>query len=444
MRATLHAALTVTLGVAFVIFAFMPAAAQSEDTTFHSATLDAIIDFALAHQPVVKQAEISEEVVNKEIRGKLADWYPQINFTYNYQRFLRLQSSVIGGNVIRFGVNNTSSAQFTGSQILFNRDVLLASSTASQVRNLAGLNTNRTKIDLVVDVSKAFYDVLATTQQIRVTGESIARLTQSEKDAYSRYEAGVADKTDYKRATIQLNNARASLKSNREILGFKLLYLKNLMGYPANEHLQVQFDPEEMEQELPMDTLQHPDYISNIDYHIRYAQRELQEANVRYSYWGLLPTLSAFGAYNLNYQNNNLAELYNQLYPYSYVGLTLAFPIFQGGKRITEIQRQKLICARMDSELKSLRMAIDNVYEQALTSYKSNVANYQAQKENVEMAQEVYEIIQLQYENGVRTYLDVTMAESDLRTTRLNYYNALYEVLSSKMDVLRARGEIQY
>jgi outer membrane protein TolC len=62
----------------------------------------------------------------------------------------------------------------------------------------------------------------------------------------------------------------------------------------------------------------------------------------------------------------------------------------------------------------------------------------------VELAKEVYDIIQLQYNNGVRTYLDVTVAESDLRTTRINYFNSLYQVLASKMDVLRALGQIDY
>jgi outer membrane protein len=72
------------------------------------------------------------------------------------------------------------------------------------------------------------------------------------------------------------------------------------------------------------------------------------------------------------------------------------------------------------------------------------LTNYLTQKENVVLAKEVYDVIQLQYRNGVKTYLDVTVAESDLRTTRINYFNALYSVLASKMDVLRTLGQINY
>jgi outer membrane protein TolC len=60
------------------------------------------------------------------------------------------------------------------------------------------------------------------------------------------------------------------------------------------------------------------------------------------------------------------------------------------------------------------------------------------------LAEDVYTTIQLQYRAGVKTYLDVIIAESDLRSTQVNYLNALYQVLSSKLDVQKALGEISY
>ncbi len=428
------------------ILTFYNASAQeaSKDSLLENASLDKVVEYALVHQPAVQQALTDEEIANRIIKGKLADWYPQINFTYNYQHFTDLQSSVIGGNVIRFGVENTSSTQFTATQNLFNRDVLLASSTASKVKIYASQNTSRSKIDVVVNVTKAFYDILATSQQIKVSEESVVRLQRSLKDAYSRYTTGVADKTDYKRATIQLSNTQAALKSNTELLKFKMEYLKTLIGYPLDSEFAIQYDTLQMESEVALDTLQDLNYTEHIDYQLLYTQKELQEANVKYANWALLPNLSLFGAYILNYQNNKFSELYNNKYPYSYIGATLAFPIFQGGKRIAKIQEQKWTSKRLDWSLKNLQNVINAEYTRALASYKSNLATYLAQKENVGLAKEVYDVIQLQYKNGIRAYLDVTIAETDLRTTRINYFNALYSVLASKMDVQRALGQINY
>src|SRR6185369_8149754 len=183
--------------------------------------------------PLIQQSQIDEEVTGTAIRSKLADWYPQVNLVYNYQRNVQLQTLVFGGNTIKAGVNNTSSPQIYATQNIFNRDVLLAAKTASDVRVNARQTTVSRKIDLTVSVTKAFYDVLATMQQIKVGQGDVARLKQSLKTAHDQYEGGIVDKTDYKRATIALSNTQALLKSNQEILKSKTEYLKALMGYPA-------------------------------------------------------------------------------------------------------------------------------------------------------------------------------------------------------------------
>ncbi|MNL87038.1 hypothetical protein D3C87_2160110 [compost metagenome] len=51
-------------------------------------------------------------------------------------------------------------------------------------------------------------------------------------------------------------------------------------------------------------------------------------------------------------------------------------------------------------------------------------------------------MIQLQYKSGIKTYLEVVTSETDLRLARINYYNALYLVLASKIDVQKALGQI--
>lgn len=443
MQRTLQKITNVFLvALSLTLFAPTIGEAQSTDSTLEVASLEDVVAYALENQPSVKQAQLDEEITKRVIRGKLADWYPQIDFGYNYQRNFDLPANVIGGNLIRFGVFNTSSAQVTATQTIFNRDVLLASSTASKVRAQAGQNTAKNKIETVVNVTKAFYDVLATSQQIKVAEESIVRLKRSLKDAQSRYASGLSDKTDYKRAMIQLGNAEALLKSNQELLIYKESLLKSLMGYPQEAVLPLQYDTLQMENQIYIDTVQELNYSAHIDYRILYTQRELQNANVKYATWAFLPTFSAYGAYILNYQNDSFGELYQQDYPNSYLGARIAFPIFQGGKRIAKIKEQKLTRDRLDVGLTNLQNALSTEYSRALSSYKSNLTNYLTQRENVELATDVYNVIQLQYQNGIRTYLDVTIAESDLRTTRINYYNALYQILASKIDVERALGQI--
>ncbi|HEY8898147.1 MAG TPA: TolC family protein [Niastella sp.] len=415
------------------------------------ATLQNCIRYGLEHQPAIRASMIDEEITETTIKNKLADWYPQLNLSANLQHYLKMPVSIFPDfndpqgpkREVQTGVRNYSTPQLALTQTIFNRDVLLASRTARDVRLQSRQTTTANKIDVVAAISKAFYDVLLTQQQIQVLEQSITRLDRSLKDAFYQYQSGVADKIDYKRATISLNNAKADRKAAQEQLIARYAYLKQQMGYPAEQSLQVSFDTTHMEGQIAFDTLQRVKYESRIEFQQLQTMQRLLQANVKYNQWSYIPTLSAFGYYNLVYQNDEFAKLYSHTFPNSYIGINLTWPIFQGGKRMWNIRQANLQLKRNEWEMTDLKNSINTQFSQAMATYKSNLSDFYAQKENLEMASDVYNTLQLQYKSGVKTYLEVIIAETDLHTTQLNYYNSLYQVLSSKIDVEKALGTLR-
>lgn len=429
---------------AFLFLATFSLSAQTPTSDTLALSLSDAIEYALKSQPGIQQSLLDEQITATQIRSKLSDWYPQVNFNYNLQHNFLVQTAIIGDNKVRLGVNNTSNGQFTASQAIFNKDVLLAKRSKNDVLLQAQQSTSSSKIDLAADVSKAFYDILLTRQQIKVAASNITRIERSLKDAFNQYKSGLVDKIDYKRATIALNNSKATQKSQEDLLVAKMIRLKSLMNYPENAPLEIAFDSLQMEQEAFLDTLILPDYSSRIEYKQLQTQRHLLSANLDYYRWSFLPTISANAAYNLNFQNNNFSELYAQNYPNSYIGLTLGVPIYQGGKRKANISVAKMELQRNDLDLQSFKIAVSAAYAQSIAVYKSNLTQYQTLRENMDLAKEVYDVIQLQYRSGIKTYLEVVTSETDLRSAQINYYNALYQLLSSKIDVQKAMGQINY
>jgi len=417
---------------------------QTNDSLLSAASLQNCVQYALKHQPLVQQSVLDEEITERQIRIRLADWYPQLNFNYNIQHNFQVQTSIIGGNPVKLGVNNTSYGQFGLTQTIFNRDVLLARRSADDVRKQAQQSTTSNKIDITVNVSKAFYDVLLTQQQINLDNETLNRLEKSFKNAYDQYTGGIVDKIDYKRATIALNNAKAQKRQDEESLEAKYASLRNQMGYPVNAKLNLVYDSAQLEKDAFTDTSQALSYDNRIEYQLLETQKRLQASNLTYYKWGFLPSVGLFGNYNLNFLNDDFAKLYSHNYPNSYAGISLAFPIFQGGKRIQQIRAATLQLKRVDYDIASLKNNISAAYTQALAVYKSSFNYYTILKENLAIATDVYNTIQLQYKEGVKTYLDVIFAETDLRSAQVNYTNALYQVLSSKLDVQKELGTIQY
>ena len=406
------------------------------------ATLQQLIDYALENKISVKQAEIDEEIGKKDIASALSGWFPQISANGSYIHNFKIPTTFFNGQNLQMGQENTSALVLQADQQLLNPSLIQASKASRYIRQQNEQNTENVKINAVVDVSKAYYDILTSEEQVKIVQENIARLQKQYNDARVRYEAGLVDKTDFKRAQIGLSNAKADEKRTIELRKYKYEYLKQLLGLGATDNLSLSFADKNMENEILLDTTTNLSYENRIEYQQLLTAKRLQNINTQYQKSTFLPSLSAYYNYAWDYRNQSLSSLYNQSFPRSAAGLTLSLPIFQGTRRFQQIQKSKLQEERLDWDIINLENQINSQYSLSMATYSANLNDWKVSKENVELSKEVYNTIKLQYDEGIKTYLDLMTAETDLRTSQLNYLNNLYAVLSSKLDVQKSLGTI--
>lgn len=422
------------------------ASRKNEGAGYETLTLNDCLRFALKNQPAINQAYIDAAIACTNNTIALSAWLPQVNGAANLQHYFQLRTTFFNQNgtlsPVKSGVINNSAPQLNATQTLFNSDVLLALRGSKLNTQGARLATAAAKINTVSSVSKAFYDLLLSLQQISVYKEDTARLHKNQSDAYHRYVSGVADKVDYKQATISLNNSLSRLQSAANTVQSKYASLKQAMGYSSDVVFDVNFDTAKLMQEIYADTLTTLRFENRIEYQLLQTAKRIQQETTKYYRLSLLPSLSGYYNYIHEYQNNNFSDLYNHGYPYSYAGLQLNIPIFSGLRRVENIRKSKLQEQRTDWDEINLKLAIYSEYKQALSNYKSNLYYLHAQGENVQMAREVYNIVKLQYSEGVKPYVDVVVAETDLQASEINYLNALFSLLTSKIDLEAALGNI--
>ncbi|MCX2451740.1 TolC family protein [Pedobacter sp. PLR] len=421
---------------------------QTERNTkeLKNATLPDLIGYALLNQPGVQQSLIDEEIGERDIKSALSGWFPQINGTATYNNNLKQQVSVLTMNgesqQLVLGTRHTSAFTLQADQKFLDAGLIQASKASKYYRQQYQQNTENTRINTVVSVSKAYFDVLTSIEQLKIINENIARLEKQLKDAKAQYENGLVDKTDYQRAQISLSNSKADKKRAEESIKYKYAYLKELIGYGGDRDFSLNFDQVKMENEILIDTNQRETYENRIEYRLLQTQRELQHLNTNYNKWSFLPNITGFINYNFNYLNNNFGDLYNKNYPSSLFGLKLNLPIFQGTKRIQELKKSQLQEQRIDLDLVNVKNQIKSQYVQAMATYKANLNDWKTAGANVEISRQVYQTIKLQYDEGIKAYLDLMTSETDLRTAQLNYLNSLYSLLASRLDVQQALGTI--
>lgn len=429
-----------------LIMLFASAACTAQPTSPNIFTLDECIAYAIKHQASYNKSVIDLSIAKKNKLIALSSWLPQITLNANYQHYLELPTSFlrVGGSLqaIKTGVANSSTPQLTVTQNLFSNDALLAAKTAALYQQVAKETEALSKVSLVVDVSTAYYNVLLAVDKMKIIQEDTLRLRKNYNDALYRYNGGIADKVDFKQASISLNNSVSQLYSATQNVNVAYSSLKSTMGVPLTDNITVKADTTALMQQVYTDTTIPPVMYKRPEYRLLLLTKNIQHETTQYYKTGFIPTLSAFYTYNNQFQNSNFSDLYKAAYPNSLAGLQLSVPIFSGQKRINNLQVAKLQEEKTDWDKTNLEIGIYSEFVSALGNYKSNLKLLNTNKENVRLAREVYEIVKLQYNEGIKKYIEVVLAESDLQTAELNYVNMLYQTIQSKIELDRTRGEI--
>lgn len=405
--------------------------------------LEGCLAYALQHQPAVIQSAIGIDIAHRTNLINLSSWMPQIGANGTFNHYYVLPTAIVAGIKEKSGLYNTFLPQLTVTETLFNPAVLNSAVNAHLLVEQAKQSNDSTKIDLIANVSKSFYNLLLSLEQVTVLKEDTARLAKNMRDTYHQYVGGTVDKTDYKQAVISLNNSKAQLKQTTENILPQFALLKLLMGFPQEREFNIQFDTTKMLQEIAFDTTQQLQCEKRIEFQLLQTGKQLQEQNINFYRTQFLPSLSAFYDYTYEYENNSMGSLFNQSYPYSIIGATITIPIFTGLQRVANIQKAKLQLQQLEYSEYNLKSAIVSQYKTAMAEYKSNLYDLAVLKENVAMSKDVYAVVSLQYKQGIVPYLNVITAESDLISSEINYTTALFQLLSSKVDLEKAMGLIQ-
>jgi outer membrane protein TolC len=424
---------------------------QSLSAQTRKATLDDIISFAFENQPGAKQGLLSIEIIDANVKSEMSGWYPQVGVFADMFRYFEQPVAIFPDfnnpgsgefQEVRTGVPYNANVNFTVDQPLFNNSLFLAKDQANLRRKQIDQNLEIYLVDLKVDLSKAFYDVLLSQEEIKIREEDLQRQERQLKDATALYRAGITDNIDYKRASITVQNTKSALYQAKEAYQVRMAVLKELSGIPMEEQLVLEYNLERMIQEVNLDTLENVAYSNRPEVLLVQTQQSLQDAGLNYYRRMYIPEFSAFFNYNLLYQTPIGSELFNRTFPNSLIGLRFNLPIFQGGKRNHDIRAASLQLQQLELEMENIQLQVDREHQEALSKYKTNLYQLMILEGNKELAEEIYQTVSLQYEQGIKNFLEVIQSETDLQTARINYFNALFRLMASKMDLLKARGLI--
>lgn len=444
-------------------------------------TLEQCIEYALSNGISAQNSVIDEQIAQARVKEIVGLGLPQVSgsasVTHNQklQRFFGMypgddaEFSFFGGPVAGAQIGDVLAAEnffqlkssgnmgLSVNQLIFNGSYIVGLQAANAFKDLAVKNSDQTREQVVEMVTKAYYTVLINKERLALFDANIARVDSLLRNTRALNQSGFAEKIDVDRIQVTYNNILTERDRFANINELGVALLKFQMNYPMDQPLQIAGDIQEMIIDPSVSQVSDDwDYKNRADYRVLQANHTLQKLNIKNKYAETLPSLSAFASLGYATQSNGIGGIFktesavedlgqvgpDKWYGYSQFGVSLNVPIFTGLQRNYQIQQEKLSLLKIENGFKALESQIDFEIQQSSLNFENAIKSLEAQQANMDLAENVARVTKIKYEQGVGSNLEVIEAENSLRNAQTNYYTALYEAIVARVELDKARGEL--
>lgn len=420
-----------------------------------SMTLDECITYALANSERGKVTSLEKEIAAAEVRKTIGTGLPQVeinsgmNYNYEIQQslvdFSNFDPSVPPGTegAIAFGQKYDGNMNLSLRQLIFDGSFFVGLQASRTYQELSTKEHIKTEIDIVEAVSKAYFSVLINKERVELLQKNYGRIDSLLRDTRALNQAGFAEKIDVDRLRVNFNNLKVELDKLSQYLEISHKMLKYQMGMDLNQEMELTQSLNDLSPERIVDT-QAFDYGDRIEYSQLQTNEDLVKLDMKNNRVQYLPKLYA----QFNYGANSAAPDFSKLvqsdrwFSFGAVGLTLTVPVFDGFIKKNRIQQNKLQLEQIEAQKGLLSKSIDLEIQQSMVNLNSNLEGLEVQKQNMELALEIYNITQTKYKEGVGSNLEVIEADTALKEAQTNYYNALFDAVIAQIELKKALGTL--
>ncbi len=408
-------------------------------------SLDDCIRIALNENPTIKVAEMEIERVDYSKKETLGQLLPEVNFSGQYTRNLALQTIYMDAGdgqtrAIKMGRDNTYNTGFSASIPLVVPQLwkTLKLSDNQILQNMEKARASR--IDLVNQVKNAYYSLLLANDSKRVIEENHETAKLNADIFAKKFELGTASEYDMLRANVAVTNLEPSILEAENSINQLKLQLKLLMGMDARLNITPSqtlddFKGNMYEHALVDTSLVNNTAMKSLDLQTDYLQKALDVQKA--SWW---PTLS--GSANLMWSSMSNGNPFKNFMwsKSSSVGLTLAIPLFQGGRRYYRQKQAEIAVREMKWQRENLERSLHVQVQNELNSISKSLKQIESNEGGVRQATKANEIMQQSFKIGSGTFIQLRDTEDALMSARLAYYQAIYNFLIAESNLEHVLG----
>jgi outer membrane protein TolC len=403
----------------------------------------------------IRTARIDAEKSQHKKAEAISALIPKINLGANFQDNLSLPTTMIPGEIfgqpdtrvpVQMGAKFNTGAAATVSWVLYNQTAVTAVQLAKKITELSDLGIEKAAEELAVEVAKLYFLTVATAQQKSLIEENINRTKRIKEITKVLVDNGMVRQVDYDRVSISLENLYTQLSNVEAGLEQQHNMMKYILNIPLDKTI-VLTDTDISEIQLLQNLSENlSDFSNHIDIRLLESQQEINRTNQRMVRSANMPTVMFTGQYAIQGMQNEFRNYFNssnRWFSSSFIGLGVSIPIFDGGERRSQVRQANLEIQRTEALLfdKKEKFTVD--FQNAVNNYRNNRANVERQRQNIVLAERVYDETAQKYREGLASMSDLLQDEMSLSSAQANYLTALYNYRESEIKIMSLNGKIR-
>ncbi|WP_184541968.1 TolC family protein [Mucilaginibacter sp. FT3.2] len=434
--------------IALLILFFLPGSLYAQQKW----NLKSCIEYGLKNNRNTVVYANEKKVADAKAKEALADYLPKINVTGTFDNNLKVQQSVIPAGVfgpdpikVAFSQKYNTNGTIQLDQTIYDQSLLTGLKANKYNSQQADLNIRQSEETIIYNISNAYFHIYVYRDQLRLLKNNL-ECYQKQMDISSlQVKKGVALGKDLDKVTVDYNNAVSQIRVAESNLILAENQLKYEMGYEIAAALPVDSTSQEDLKSSTVVNSDNNDFIvtNRTEYQLSEIDTKLLEIDQKRIKAGAMPKLTGYARYGAVGFGQTLGPAFNDLSPFSAVGLKLTIPLFDFFKRNAQYNQARYKSMNATETLKLNADKYQLEYENARTKLIKAQSNMENDKHNIDLAQSVFNTTDLQYQKGTTDLTDWINARNSIKDAQNSYLNSLYSFYQAKIDLEKASGTLK-
>lgn len=419
------------------------------------------LDYAVENNEKLKKDRLSLEASIQSRHEVLGALLPQISasggMTRNFQKTTIAMPNFINSMMpesmrdpnadkymtVTMGMDMNANWGASLSQQLLNMPLFNAVNIAKIGGEMAELGLEISTEDVISQTASLYYGIQILSYAVEQFDESIFLMDKTLEMIEVNLDVGLVRPIDAKQISVSKTNLETERTVMNNAIEVQKKLLKLQMGFPIEALIEIEpINVGFLEDMVLSSGPDNYEVTEQLPYKLFQKQQKLVDLQYKAAKFEALPVVTFTTNYSMNYMGDNYFRDNCHSFPVSMVSLNLRMPIFSGMSKNAKIKKAHIEQIKAEYDERALIQSLSMAYSNALLQLEQNRESILTQKENKDLAEEVYEIIENNYKEGISSMADLINACSSLIKSKVNYINALSNGIKAYLDLKKADGTI--